>query len=126
MKVVVVTLMILAIFFTSAIYTNIYINSSADKLTDKVIKLDEAIGKSNWDEAKHYMQEVSKDWHKTKEVWQTFLEHYEIDAIDIVLARVQKYVEIEGDMEALGEIAELKLLIQHIVGREAFKLVNIL
>lgn len=126
MKVLVVTLIILAVFFTGAIYTNIYINNSANKLEDEIIKLDKAISKSNWSEAKNYMQTVSDEWHNMKKTWQTFLEHYEIDNIDIVLARVKKYVEIEEDVDALGEIAELKLLIKHIVGREAFRLVNIL
>ena len=71
------------------------------------------------------MASVNKEWEDTKK-WQLFLEHYEMDAIDIVLSRLEQYAEIENKAFAIGETAELKLLISHIKDKENFKLINIL
>lgn len=126
MKVVVITVLILVLFFASSLYMNHYITTSSQEVVNKIEKLEEAIEESNWEKAQLYVKETAEEWNKTKRVWLVILEHYEIDKIDIVLARLKKFTSIEKDTEALGEIAELKLLVKHIVEREAFKLSNIL
>lgn len=126
MKVVAITIIILIAFFFGTVWINQYITNSADHVTNMIDKLDEAITNEDWEAAQVHIKEVSESWDETKSVWQTFLEHYEIDTIDIVLARLKKYVSIEERALSLGAVAELKLLIEHIVDREAFKLTNIL
>ncbi|SNS41942.1 protein of unknown function [Anaerovirgula multivorans] len=126
MKVVVITVLILVLFFVSSLYMNHYITRSSEEVVNKIEKLEESIEKNNWEEAQLYMKETAEEWNKTKKVWLIFLEHYEIDKINIVLARLQKFTSIEKDTEALGEIAEFKLLVKHVVEKEAFKITNIL
>lgn len=126
MKVVVITILILVLFFASSLYMSHYITKSSESIINIIEKLEDTIEKQDWEEAQTYMKQTKDDWNRIKSVWLTFLEHYEIDNIDIVLARLQKFVSIEKYSEALGEIAELKLLVKHIVGKEAFNLSNIL
>ncbi|AOY75042.1 DUF4363 family protein [Clostridium formicaceticum] len=126
MKVVVATVLILIIFFTSSLLLNQYIERTSKEITDMIQKLEVAIEKEDWKEGQAHMEDIVKQWHKTRNMWQTFLEHYEIDAIDIVLAKVEKYVSIEERTLSLGGIAELELLIEHIIGKGEFKLTNIL
>ncbi|AKL96964.1 hypothetical protein CACET_c35330 [Clostridium aceticum] len=126
MKVVVATVLILVVFFTSSLVLNQYIERSAKELTDMIQKLEAAVQEESWEEGQMHMEKVVEQWHETRSMWQTFLEHYEIDVIDIVLAKVEKYVTIEERALALGGIAELELLIEHVIGKGEFKLTNIL
>ncbi|NLM03770.1 MAG: DUF4363 family protein [Clostridiales bacterium] len=126
MKVSIITLIILVLFFGGAIYGNIYINNSADQLTYEIEKLDESIDELNWDEAKIHMEGIMDNWQKIKKIWLTILEHEEVNNIDLLLGRLKRYVEIEESNDATSEIAALKLLIQHTTEKGSFKLVNIL
>ncbi len=126
MRMLIATILILAVFFAMSIYMSHYISISTDRVADKINKLENAIEAQEWQEADKYMDKTTSDWDKTKSIWLTFLEHSEIDNIDIVLARLQKFVSIKKDTEALGEVAELKLLIKHVEHKTAFRLGNIL
>ncbi|MCC5911005.1 MAG: DUF4363 family protein [Clostridiaceae bacterium] len=126
MKVVVVTVLILVVFFVGGIFINNYIDSSAEELASIINKLDDAIEKEDWEAAEEYMKEFTNLWDSTKNKWQTFLEHYEIDIIDIALAKVVRYVDIKESTLALGQTSELQLLIKHIADKKDFKLHNIL
>ncbi|SDL06819.1 DUF4363 family protein [Natronincola ferrireducens] len=126
MKVVVITILILVVFFIASLYFTYYLNQSAETFIDMIEKLDKSITQENWEEAQEHIERVMKEWDKTKKIWLGFLEHYEIDMIDIILARTQKYVTIEERSLALGGVAELKLLVEHILDKQTLKLQNIL
>ncbi len=126
MRMVVITILILAVFFASSLYAGYYVKTSAQEIDNKIKQLEANVEKEDWQKAKDNIDKLMEKWEGTKKSWLTFLEHSEIDNIDIVLARLEKFVEIEENTEASGEIAELKFLIKHIVEKEAFRMVNIL
>lgn len=126
MKVVVVTILILVLFFSCSLYFNHYINVSSEKIIDMIEELEEAVEKKGWEEAQSHMREAKETWNDIKKVWLIILEHYEIDKIDIVMARLQQFINIEKETEALGEIAELKGLVKHVVEKEIFSIANLL
>lgn len=126
MRVVVITILILVIFFVGTFMLNQYINNSCEMLLENVKILDKSIKEESWNQSREEIQNLKKQWETTKKGWQLFLEHYEMDAIDIALSRFEQYVEIESKALALGEMAELRLLISHIKGKKNFMLENIL
>ncbi|SET63602.1 protein of unknown function [Natronincola peptidivorans] len=126
MKVVIATILILITFFAVALYMEQYVNQSAEILTSELEKLEQAIEKEEWKEVRQHMENTAQGWGETKKVWLTFLEHNEIDKIDIVFARLQSYVGSEENVEALSSTAELKFLLQHIVEKQGFRLTNVL
>lgn len=125
MRVVIITLLILVIFIAGTFMVNQYINSSCEKLLEDIKVLDVSIKNSDWNSAKDQLIELKDRWKHTKKRWQLFLEHYEMDAIDIAIARLDQYVEIEDRSSALGEMGEFRLLISHIKDKESLKLENI-
>ena len=54
------------------------------------------------------------------------LDHQEIDNIEFSLAKIKEYVASRDLPLALGQLSELKLMIEHIPRKEAVNLENIL
>ncbi|MBU5676779.1 DUF4363 family protein [Alkaliphilus sp. MSJ-5] len=126
MRIVVVTLLILVIFIVGTFLINQYINRSCEKLLEDIKILNKSINENEWNKAKDHLENLKVQWKDTKKTWQLFLEHYEMDVIDIAIARLNQYVEIEERALALGELAEFRLLISHIKDKEGLKLQNVL
>jgi len=126
MRVVVATLLILIIFVTGTFMINQNINQSCERLLEDIKVLDESVKNSEWNNAKDQLTNLKREWENTRKTWELFLEHNEMDSIDVVVARLDQYVEIEERSLALGEIAEFRLLISHIKDKESFKLGNVL
>jgi len=126
MRVVVATLIILVVFVTGTFTINQNINRSCEKLLEDIKVLDQSVKNSEWNNAKDQLSNLKGEWEDTKKRWELFLEHYEMDAIDVTIARLDQFVEIEERTLSLGEIAEFRLLISHIQDKESLKLGNIL
>lgn len=126
MRVVIVTVIILIIFFVGAFIVNRCVNNTCVKLLEDARALDRSIKKEDWARGKKQVHSFQKQWEGTKKCWLLFMEHYETDPIDIVLTRLEQYIEVEDKALALGEMAELKLLIDSVRSKENFKLENIL
>lgn len=125
MRILIITLLILVIFVVGAFMLNQYINRSCEKLLEDIDLLNEYVENNKWDDAKEQLATLKDQWEITKKRWQLFLEHYEMDSIDIAMARLDQYVKIEERPLSLGEIGEFRLLISHIKDKEKLKLGNI-
>lgn len=126
MRVVIITVLILIIFFVGAFIVNRHVNNTCGKLLENVGALDRSIKGEDWAQGREQVHSLKKQWEDTKKSWLLFLEHYETDPIDIVLTRLEQYLEIENKALASGEMAELRLLIDSVRSKENFKLENIL
>ncbi|HZJ76227.1 MAG TPA: DUF4363 family protein [Oscillospiraceae bacterium] len=126
MRTVIITIIILIIFVVSAFVLHRYIDTSCDGLLDNVKELHVSVEKDRWSDSKKQLSSLNEEWENTKKRWQLFLEHYEMDDIDIVLSRLEQYLEIKDKPSALSETAELRVLINHIKYKEGFMLENIL
>ncbi|MCK9268189.1 MAG: DUF4363 family protein [Alkaliphilus sp.] len=126
MRTVIVTIIILIIFIVSAFVLHRYIDTSCKGLLDSVKELHVSVENDRWSDSKKQLSGLNEKWENTKKRWQLFLEHYEMDDIDIVLSRLEQYLEAEDKAPALSETAELRVLINHIKYKEGFMLENIL
>ena len=126
MRTVIVTIIILAIFILGAFVLHRYIDTSCEGLLENVKELHVSVEDDRWPDSKKQLSGLNKKWENTKKRWQLFLEHYEMDDIDIVLSRIEQYLEVEDKASALSETAELRILINHIKDKEGFMLENIL
>jgi uncharacterized protein YxeA len=126
MKIVIATVLILVIFFSGAFYLHRYIQLSSERIMIHTEKINQAIEKENWDEAKYNMERLNKDWNKIKKTWLAFIEHLETDEIDVTIKRIERYISLKENTLVLVEIAQLKQLVEHISEKEKIKLTNIL
>lgn len=126
MKVLVIMVVITILFIGFAIWVQQSLESSAQTLTQNLNKLEQAVKGDDWDTANRHLESFNQLWEKTKNLWQIFIDHNEIDNIDVALARVNQLVSSKEKAESLSEISALRLFIIHIPQKESLCLVNIL
>lgn len=125
MKVVVITTIILIVFLIGSIFFSQYVNNSCQNLLEPIDGLTQAIKNENWSTANELYEDLNKTWDKNKKVWGYLLEHYDTDRIELVLGRLNVYLQAEERSLALGEITELKFVIELIAKKESFSLSNL-
>jgi flagellar motor component MotA len=125
MKVIAFIMISLALIIGVGFFTTASINSSAEELSQHIDSLEKNIAQEKWEESSQDIGELSQAWAKTKENWLLFLDHQEIDSIDLTYTRLSKYVETKDLPSALAEVAALKLLVQHIPNISALNIRNI-
>ncbi|SCY82417.1 DUF4363 family protein [Alkaliphilus peptidifermentans] len=126
MKTVIITLVILITFFIGAVIFQQYVENSCKTLLAHIERLDESILAENWEEAENNIQDLRKEWEQKKKIWEVVLEHYDLDAIEIAITKIERYTEVNEKIMTLGEIVQLKFLIRHVSDRESFRLSNLL
>ncbi len=125
LKVLAIMVATTIIFIGFAIWAQHSLESSSQRLEQSLDSLEQAIKGDNWDMANEQLESFNQVWEETKNLWQIFIDHEEIDNIDATLARVKQLVSIKEKADSLSEISALKLFIVHIPQKESLRLVNI-
>lgn len=126
MRVVMITTIILILFFGGALYFSHYVGVQTEGLIASINELDEVIMAKDWETGEEKLQKVKDDWNEIKGVFETLLEHYDLDSIEVSLAKIEKYMEVQDHSLAVGEITHLKFVISLIQKKESFSLSNLL
>lgn len=126
MKVVIITIVILIIFFAGTMYINQLVEQNVKEMVAVIKDLDKAIESRNWEEANEYMGMLDDSWSNGKKVWPLFMEHAEVDSIDALTIKIKRFIDIEEREMALGEIVSLEEMLNHIIHKQSLKLSNIL
>jgi len=125
MKVVIITIIILVVFFAGALMFKDYVQTNSEKLLNQINRLDEALVQGDWGEAEARLKDIKEDWKEMKHILEVYIEHYDMDRAEVALAKINKYVESREKVLTLGEIAELKFVIDLIMKKEALKMFNL-
>lgn len=125
MKVVIATVLILIAFFIGALVFMNYVQVNCDKLLSQVEELDSALANEDWDNVNEKLQIVKEGWRSMKHILELYIEHYDMDRAEVALAKMNKYIDNKEKTLVLGEVAELKFVIDLIKKKEAFKLSNL-
>lgn len=110
----------------SGLVLNHALQDSTRALTRQIDRVDCNVRAYQWQEAQKEIEELKKTWEQQGKWWPIFLDHQEIDNIDFSLARVKEYVAGRDYSLSLGQLSELKLIVDHIPKKEAITLKNIL
>lgn len=116
---------ILALVIGMGIWFNHSLQTSSDDLTRQIQLVSSTIRQQDWETAVKHSEKLEKLWEKKAKWWPVFLDHQEMDNIEFSLARVKGYVTSKDDALSLGQLSELKLMIEHIPRKEAVNLENI-
>jgi predicted ABC-type ATPase len=116
---------ILALVIGTGIWFNHSLKTSSDDLTRQIQLVSSTIRQQDWETAVKHSEKLEKLWEQKAKWWPVFLDHQEMDNIEFSLARVKEYVTSEDDALSLGQLSELKLMIEHIPRKEAVNLENI-
>jgi hypothetical protein len=116
----------LVIFIGLALYVQVQMQNTSDKLAQEIEKVNITLRFQQWDLSLAKLKIVKQKWERTKPFWAMLIIHREIDSIDEALIRAMKAIQSKNDSEAQMELGSLQHYIQHIPERERFNLVNIL
>ena len=100
-----------------------YTNSAGKDMISKLEELKISIGKNNSEEIEKKLSEVNQIWEEKQAKLAYFIEHNEIEKVDVNLVSLKSYVEINDLEEAKREVDESCFSVQHI--EEKLSLIHI-
>jgi len=106
MKAGVAFLIIFVLICAAGVWTQSYLNDSAEKLEDTANTLIEEVKSDRWEQAADTVSALNDQWEKDKKVWLMLIEHDKIDLIDEAIHEARMMVDIQEkphSMEALGQ-----------------------
>ena len=117
---------VLALLIVVGLWTNHSLENTAQELAREIEAISAEIELNQWDSAHKKTFEFEKAWTQKARWWPIFLEHQEMDNIEFSLAKAKEYVTSQDRSLSQGQLAELKLMIEHIPKKEAVTVKNIL
>lgn len=129
MRDTIIIIAIIAIILTGDIFTQRYLDNSAEELGKKLenLKQDTITAKEteNRDKIKKEIQEIKEKWDETKEGWSIIAIHQELDNIEQALTKTKANID-NGELEdAIQEIETTIFFVEHVKEREKVSLRNI-
>lgn len=112
--------MIIAIFFSIG-----YLNRISSNLQTLNDDLEQYISEEKWDKAYKTSMDFTNQWEKRSKVIKLFVNHQEIDNIEMELWKLPQYVKENTKDEALASVHVLKFLLKHISNLEKVNIQNI-
>lgn len=117
------TIMIAFIIF--AIYAQQEIINTCISIRDQLPVVDQAISSDNWLAAEQHLAGILQQWNQIQNQWYLIIVHQEIEAIEILFARLLSYIKTQEKPSALAELAALDAHFNHVYRNEMFSTSNI-
>lgn len=125
MKNVIISLLISVIMIITMSFSIKYLNKVSQDLGILNDEIEQNITDDNWDKAYKTSLQLTDKWKSYSKIIKLFLNHQEIDNIEIELWKLPQYIKEETKDESLASVHVLKFLLDHIAELEKIKLQNI-
>ena len=127
MKEVIISIMILIIIFAGALYTQNFLNKTADMLVSKLENLKTDLENENKGQQRLEEQtdEIYGEWEDINEKWSVVVLHDEIDLIETSLIRMKSKIKTGSLDESMEDLDTSIFLLKHIKEKEKTSLKNI-
>ena len=127
MKEITIIILILMIIFGGALYTQKFLNNTADMLVSKLENLKTELENNNKEQQNLEQQtdEIYGDWENINEKWSVVVLHDEIDLIETSLIRMKSKIKTGSLDESMEDLDTSIFLLKHIKEKEKTSLKNI-
>jgi len=127
MKETTIIILILIIIFGGALYTQKFLDNTADMLECKLEKLKTDLENKNEEQQSLEVQtdEIYGEWEKINEKWSVVVLHDEIDLIETSLIRMKSKIKTGSLDESMEDLDTSIFLLKHIKEKEKTSLKNI-
>ena len=127
MKETTIIIAILIIIISGAIYTQKFLNTTADKLVGKLEELKNGIEENSMveEKIKNISDEIYGEWEDINEKWSVIVLHDEIDLIETSLIRMKSKIKTGNFEESMEDLDTSIFLVKHIKEKERTSLKNI-
>lgn len=125
MKNVILSFAIFIIILIAMTFSISYLNKVSSNLQKLNDKIEQSITDNKWDEAYKESIDYTQKWEKYSKVIKLFVNHQEIDNIEIELWKLPQYIKEHTKDESLASVHVLKFLVSHISNLEKVNIQNI-
>ncbi|MGE5404575.1 MAG: DUF4363 family protein [Candidatus Saccharibacteria bacterium] len=126
MRMLGILLVVLALVVAGGLWSNKSLDTSARQITSQIDNVSAAIKSDKWDKAQQSTISLESTWGRKSKWWPVFLDHEEMDNIQFAMARTRQYVANRNYPLSMGQLAELRVMINHVPRKEAVTWENIL
>ncbi|MGI5920531.1 MAG: DUF4363 family protein [Syntrophomonadaceae bacterium] len=126
MRILITMIIILVLIVGAGYWTNNALQKATNGLVKQIDIVITEIRSGDKQAAITANKQLEDKWKKEAKWWPIFLDHQEIDNIEFCMARTKEYVKNGNNPLSLGQLSELRLMIEHIPEKEAVTLENIL
>lgn len=102
-----------------------YLNKTSLNLQKLNDAMEQYVTEDNWDKAYKASMSFANEWKKHSTIIKAFVNHQEIDNVELELWKLPQYIKEETKDEALASIHILKFLLSHISNLEKVNMQNI-
>lgn len=102
-----------------------YLNKICLNLQAVNDSLEQSINADDWDKSYESSIDFTKKWEKHTKIIKIFVNHQEIDNVEMELWKLPQYVKQHTKDEALASVHVLKFLLNHITNMEKVNIQNI-
>lgn len=125
MRVFWITLIIIFIFIIFSInYTNV-LEKSSRNIVSIIEEIEKKIDESEWEGARKDLDKLRNKWEGMVNTWSAFIEHEELDNIQVSMLKTDKYISMNNEVLTRAELSVLKYLVRHIYLKEKLNFGNI-
>lgn len=117
--------LILIIIIGSWFWIFTYIKSNVVEMNDIISNINSNIEDNNWIKTKELYEILNNKWDKSRLVWSIFLDHHEIDNMDLTIAKVEANINNKNKHESLKELNVLKTILKIVEESESLTIENI-
>lgn len=126
-KEIIISIVIVGAILVTNYITQNYTNYSIEVVSNNLAQvrsevLDEKIGNEKIAES---TKQIQQSWNNVREKLAYYLEHDELEKIETEITSILSYVEKEEYAEALASVDRGTYILQHLMEKEEFTLINI-
>lgn len=125
MRTLIIIISFVIILFGGSVSSYRFVETRTQTMGVLLESVEDSITIQKWEEAQKELTIVQQKWRNDNTWWSIFLDHYQIDNIDINMRRLEKFIGIQDFSQSIGEITTLKLHFEHISDTELLTINNI-
>lgn len=120
-----VVLIVVFLIGVGGVYSQRYLHQSATTLATELREVKILAEQEEWGAASELFEKFMSRWNKVHRIWAMFIDHIELDNIDMRLARGKEFIRAQDIVNVSAEFGEAIKLLEHIPERESLTLHNI-
>ncbi len=124
-KEIVICVIIVVSIFSVDMYTQNYTTDTTNQITKIFSKLKEEIINEDKVKIKNIIKELDEIWNEKHHKLAYYIEHDELEKVDVSIINMKSFVETEDFASAIAEVDEGKFILEHIKDKYEFTLENV-
>lgn len=123
-EIIICTIIVISIVILNFVTGN-YTKNTLENLKSELYEIKELLDKENEEEIKEKIIAVKKDWKKRSNILSYYIEHDEIEKVDLYLVGLESNTNEKEYSEATSELDKCVFILEHIEEKYSFDLKNI-